>query len=143
MGTSKIGGTKAASKAKTTTQTARTAAKTTKSTSSTENLIKEIRRNTKRIFNSEQKVIIVMEGIRGELSVSDLCRKYAISTQTYYTWNKEFIEAGKRQLSGDLVRQATSSEVTDLKTENSKLKESLADLVVRYDIVKKSLKMLE
>jgi len=101
-------------------------------------LIKEIRRNTKRIFTAEQKIIIIMEGIRGELSIAELCRKYGIATKTYYTWNKEFIEAGKRQLSGDIVRQATSSEVIELRAENAKLKESLADLVVRYDIVKKS-----
>ena len=103
-----------------------------------EMLIKEIRRNTKRIFTAEQKIIIIMEGIRGEVSIAELCRKYNIATQTYYTWNKDFIEAGKRQLSGDIVRQATSSEVIELRAENIKLKESLADLVVRYDIVKKS-----
>lgn len=117
--------------------------KSTTKTNTSEQLIKEIRRNTRKIFTSEQKVLIVMEGIRGELSISELCRTHGISTQTYYTWNKEFIEAGKRQLSGDILRQATSSEVADLKVENTKLKESLADLVVRYDIVKKSLSLLE
>ena len=101
-----------------------------------EMLIKEIRRNTKRIFTAEQKIIIIIEGIRGEVSIAELCRKYGIATQTYYTWNKEFIEAGKRQLSGDIVRQATSSEVIELRAENTRLKESLADLVIRYDIVK-------
>ena len=108
-----------------------------------EKLIKEIRRNTKRIFTAEQKIIVIMEGIRGELSIAELCRKYGIATQTYYTWNKEFIEAGKRQLSGDIVRQATSSEVAELKAENTRLKESLADLVIRYDIVKKSLSSMD
>lgn len=112
-------------------------------TEKSEKFIKDIRRSTKRIFSSEQKTLIIIEGMRGELSVAELCRKYAISTQTYYTWNKEFIEAGKRQLSGDAVRGATSDEVGELRAENRKLKESLADLVVRYDIVKKSLKMLD
>src|SRR5574344_281802 len=112
-------------------------------TSKSEKFIKEIRRATKRIFTSEQKVLIIMEGIRGEMSIAELCRKYGISTQTYYTWNKEFIEAGKRQLSGDAVRGATSDEVSELRLENKKLKESLADLVVRYDIVKKSLKLMD
>lgn len=112
-------------------------------TAKSEKLIKEIRRATKRIFTSEQKVLIIMEGIRGEMPIAELCRKYGISTQTYYTWNKEFIEAGKRQLSGDAVRGATSDEVSELRLENKKLKESLADLVVRYDIVKKSLKLLD
>ena len=119
--------------------------KTTKnsSTSKSENLIKDVRRNTKRIFSSEQKTIIIMEGIRGEMSITELCRKHSISTATYYTWNKEFIEAGKSRLSGDITRQATSDEVSQLRTENSRLKESLADLVIRYDIVKKSLQILE
>ena len=106
-----------------------------------EKLIKDMRRATKRIFSSEQKTLIVMEGIRAEVSVAELCRKYGISTQTYYTWNKEFIEAGKRQLAGESLRGATSDEIRELVAENKKLKESLADLVVRYDIVKKSLRL--
>ncbi len=106
-------------------------------------LVKGIRRNTKRIFTSEQKVLIVMEGIRGEQSIAELCRKYGISDSTYYKWNKEFIEAGKARLDGDIVREATSDEVKELRQENIRLKEALADLVVRYDVVKKSLKLIE
>jgi len=102
-----------------------------------EQLLKEIRRKTKRIYSAEQKIIIVMEGIRGETSIAELCRRYGIAEPTYYKWNKEFVEAGKRRLSGDEARQATSSEVEDLRRENLKLKESLADLVIRYEIVKK------
>jgi transposase len=102
-----------------------------------EQLLKEIRRKTKRVFSAEQKIIIVMEGIRGETSIAELCRRYGIAETTYYKWNKEFVEAGKRRLSGDEARQATSSEVSDLRKENLKLKESLADLVIRYEIVKK------
>jgi len=102
-----------------------------------EQLLKEIRRKTKRVFSAEQKIIIVMEGIRGETSIAELCRRYGIAETTYYKWNKEFVEAGKRRLSGDEARQATSSEVADLRRENLKLKESLADLVIRYEIVKK------
>ena len=108
-----------------------------------ESLLKDIRRNTKRIFTSEQKVLIVMEGIRGEQSIAELCRKYGISDSTYYKWNKEFIEAGKARLYGDIVREATSDEVKELRLENIRLKEALADLVVRYDVVKKSLKLIE
>lgn len=108
-----------------------------------EKLIRNTRRLTKPVYTAEQKVNIVMEGIRQEQSVAVLCRKYGISSSTFYTWNKEFIEAGKRQLSGDTIRQATSEEVTELRQENTRLKEDLADLVVRYDIVKKSLKALE
>ena len=106
--------------------------------SSSESLLKDIRRNTKRIFTSEQKVLIVMEGIRGEQSIAELCRKYGISDSTYYKWNKEFIEAGKARLDGDIVREATSNEVKELRQENIRLKEALADLVVRYDVVKKA-----
>ena len=102
-------------------------------------LLKDVRRNTKRIFTSEQKVLIVMEGIRGEQSIAELCRKYGISDSTYYKWNKEFIEAGKARLDGDIVREATSDEVKELRQENIRLKEALADLVVRYDVAKKSL----
>ena len=108
-----------------------------------ESLLKDIRRNTKRIFTSEQKVLIVMEGIRGERSIAELCRKYGISDSTYYKWNKEFIEAGKARLDGDTVREVTSDEVKELRHENIRLKEALADLVVRYDVVKKSLKLIE
>ena len=106
--------------------------------SSTEKLIKEIRRSTQKAYTSEQKILIVMEGMRAELSVAELCRKYGISQPTYYKWNKEFIEAGKKRLSGDQQREATSDEVKELRKENSLLKESLADLVIRYDIVKKA-----
>jgi len=81
--------------------------------------------------------------MRGEMTVAELCRKHGISEPTYYKWNKEFIEAGKKRLSGDETREATSDEVKELRKENTALKESLADLVIRYDIVKKSLNMLE
>ena len=102
-----------------------------------EALLKEIRRKTQRIYSAEQKIIIVMEGIRGEETIAELCRRYGIAETTYYKWNKEFIEAGKRRLSGDEVRQATSSAVEELRRENKKLKESLADIMIRYDIQKK------
>ena len=82
---------------------------------SSKSLLKDIRRNTKRIFTSEQKVLIVMEGIRGEQSIAEICRKYGISDGTYYKWNKEFIEAGKARLDGDIVREATNDEVKELR----------------------------
>ena len=80
-----------------------------------ESLLKDIRRNTKRIFTSEQKVLIVMEGIRGEHSIAELCRKYGISDSTYYKWNKDFIEAGKARLDGDTIRETTNDEVKELR----------------------------
>lgn len=121
--------------------TSKTTSKTSKS--GTEKLIKEIRRQTQKVYSSEQKILIVMEGTRAELSIAELCRKYGISQPTYYKWSKEFVEAGKKRLSGDETREATSDEVNDLRKENTRLKESLADLVIRYDIVKKSLALLD
>ena len=111
--------------------------------SNPENYLKDIRRKTRRIFTAEQKILIVMEALRAETSIAELCRKHAIQESTFYKWNKEFIEAGKKQLSGDTFRQATTEEVSQLREENRKLKETVADLVIRYDIVKKSLEILE
>jgi transposase len=110
---------------------------------STENFIKDIRRKTRRLFSSEQKIMIVMEALRGENSSAEICRKYGITQSLFYKWNKEFMEAGKKRLNGDTTRQATSEEVTDLRKENQRLKEMVADLMLRYDIVKKSLTILE
>ena len=90
--------------------------------SSTENFVKDIRRKTRRLFTSEQKILIVMEAIRGESPVAELCRKYGIHQAQFYRWNKEFLEAGKKRLAGDTTREATSSEVDDLLKENEKLK---------------------
>lgn len=115
----------------------------TKKKQTTENFIKEIRRRTRRIFSSEQKITIVMEALRAEISVAELCRKYSIQESQFYKWNKEFLEAGKKRLSGDTTREATSDEVTELRKENQRLKEIVADLVLRYDIVKKSLTALD
>lgn len=108
-----------------------------------EKFVKDIRHNTRRIFTAEQKILIVMEALRAEISVSELCRKYAISQSQFYKWNKEFLEAGKKRLSGDITREATSDEVSDLRKENLRLKEIVADLVIRYDIVKKTLDSLD
>jgi transposase len=115
----------------------------TRKKQSAENYIKDIRRKTRRLFSSEQKIQIIMEALRAESSIAELCRKHSIQESTFYKWNKEFLEAGKKRLSGDLTREATSDEVADLRKENLKLKETLADLVLRYDIVKKSLNALD
>jgi len=111
--------------------------------STTENFVKDIRRKTRRLFTSEQKILIVMESIRGENSVAEICRKYGIHQTQFYKWNKEFLEAGKKRLAGDTTREATSDEVAELRKENQRLKEMVADLLLRYDIVKKSLTILE
>ena len=106
---------------------------------STENFIKDIRRKTRRLFSSEQKILIVMEALRGESSTSEICRKHGIAQSLFYKWNKEFMEAGKKRLNGDTTREATSDEVADLRKENQQLKVMLADLMLENHIVKKSL----
>ena len=111
---------------------------TNKKKQTAENYIKEIRRKTKRIFSSEQKINIVMEALRAEVSVAELCRKYSINASQFYKWNKEFLEAGKKRLSGDTTREATSDEVVEMRKEIQHLKVTIADLVLRYDIVKKA-----
>jgi transposase len=98
---------------------------------SAENFIKDIRRKTRRLFSSEQKITIVMEALRGEDSIAEICRKYGITQSLFYKWNKEFMEAGKKRLNGDTTRQATSDEVTELRKENQRLKEMVADLMLR------------
>mgnify|MGYP003616723221 FL=1 len=114
----------------------------TENKSTPETYLKDIRRKTRRVFTAEQKILVVMEALRAETSIAELCRKYAIQESTFYKWNKEFIEAGKKRLSGDTTREATSDEVALLREENRKLKETVADLVIRYDIIKKSLEIL-
>ena len=110
---------------------------------SSEKFVKDIRKNTRRIFTAEQNLLIVMEGLCAATSVAEICRQHHIAQSQFYSWNKEFMEAGKKRLNGDVIREATSDEVSDLKKENARLKEMVADLVLRYDIVKKSLDMLD
>ena len=105
---------------------------------SAEKHVKEIRRKTRRKFSAEEKIRIVLEGLRGEYSIAELCRREGIAQGLYYTWSKEFLEAGKRRLSGDTERQATSGEVSGLKREMRDLKEVVADLTLENRILKKS-----
>jgi len=102
-----------------------------------ESKVREIRRKTRRKFSAEEKIRIVLEGLRGEDSIAELCRREGISPNLYYNWSKEFLEAGKRRLQGDTKRQATSPEVSDLREENARLKELVADLSLRNAVLKK------
>src|SRR5688572_13788181 len=86
-----------------------------------ENFIKDIRRKTRKLYSSEQKILIVMEALRGEASVAEICRKHGITHSMFYKWNKEFMEAGKKRQAGDTTREATSDEVVELRKENQKL----------------------
>ncbi len=106
---------------------------------STEAAVREIRRKTRRKFSPEEKVRIVLEGLRGEQSVSELCRREGIAANLYYRWSKDFLEAGKKQLAGDTVREATSDEVKGLHSENQELKEVVAEITLKNRVLKKSL----
>ena len=92
-----------------------------------EQVVKDIRRATRRHFSAEDKIRIVLDGLRGEDSIAELCRKEGIAQSLYYVWSKEFMEAGKRRLAGDTARAATTDEVRDLRREASALKECVAD----------------
>jgi len=105
---------------------------------STEKTIRDIRRATRKRYSSEEKIRIVLEGLRGEDSIAELCRREGINSNVYYRWSKEFMEAGKKRLSGDTVREATSDEVKTLRSEASALKETLAELVMENRLLKKS-----
>ncbi|MGZ3392051.1 MAG: IS3 family transposase [Isosphaeraceae bacterium] len=102
-----------------------------------EQVIKDIRRATRRHFSAEDKIRIVLDGLRGEDSIAELCRKEGIAQSLYYTWSKEFMEAGKRRLAGDTARAATGDEVNDLRREASALKECVADLTLENRLLKK------
>src|SRR5450432_4353175 len=103
-----------------------------------EQVIKDIRRVTRRHFSAEDKIRIVLDGLRGEDSIAELCRREEIVQNLYYRWSKEFLEAGKRRLAGDTARAATSDEVRDLRREASALKEVVAELTLENRLLKKS-----
>ena len=104
-----------------------------------ERVMKDIRRATRRHFSAEDKIRIVLDGLRGDDSIAELCRREGISQGLYYTWSKEFMEAGKRRLAGDTARAATTNEVKDLRREAGALKEFVADLTIENRLLKKSM----
>jgi len=105
---------------------------------SPESVVREIRRNSRRKYTAEEKIRIVLEGLKGEVSISELCRREGIVSNLYYRWSKDFLEAGKKRLQGDTVREATSSEVSDLRSENDQLKQLVAELSLNNRLLKKS-----
>ena len=102
-------------------------------------VVKDIRRATRRQFLADEKIRIVLEGLRGEESIAELCRREGIASSMYYGWSKEFLEAGKRRLAGDTARAATSDEVRDLRRETSALKEIVAEQALELRLLKKSM----
>jgi len=106
---------------------------------SSERIIKDIKRKTRRQYSTEEKIRIVLDGLRGEDSIAELCRREGISQGIYYKWSKDFMEAGKKRLAGDIVRQANSSEVTHLRKEAHELKEVVAEQTLELRLLKKSM----
>ena len=101
-------------------------------------LVRNIKRQTRRKFNAEEKIRIVLAGLRGEDSIAELCRKEGLHQNLYYRWSKEFLEAGKKRLSGDTEREASTSDVKSLRDETSQLKEALAEVILENRLLKKS-----
>ncbi len=108
-------------------------------TDSAEKAIRDIRRATRRRFSAEEKIRIVIDGLRGEDSIAELCRREGINQNLYYRWSKEFMEAGKKRLAGDTAREATSDEVKGLRREAAALKEVVAELTLENRLLKKSM----
>ena len=104
-----------------------------------EQIVKDIRRATRRHFSAEEKIRVVLEGLRGEESIAELCRRQGIASSMYYGWSKEFLEAGKKRLAGDTARAATSDEVKHLRREAQALKEVVADLTLENRLLKESM----
>lgn len=105
--------------------------------STVEKRVSEIKRRTRRKYSTEEKIRIVLEGLRGETTIAELCRKEGINQNTYYRWSKDFLEAGKKRLKGDTEREANTSEVQELRKENSQLKHLVADLSIENLSLKK------
>jgi transposase len=103
-----------------------------------EKTVRDIKRSTRRHFSAEDKIRIVIAGLRGEDSIAELCRKEGIQQNLYYRWSKDFLEAGKKRLAGDTVREATSDEVKTLRAQTRQLKEALAEATLENRLLKKS-----
>jgi len=115
--------------------------KSTGKQSASERLVKDIKRKTRKIYSAEEKIRIVLDGLRGEMSVSELCRREGIAESVYYKWSKDFLEAGKKRLAGDTARAANADEVKGLRQEARDLKEVVAEQTLELRLLKKSMLM--
>jgi len=106
---------------------------------SASSLISELKRKTRRTYGSEEKIRIIIDGMRGEMTIAELCRREGISQGIYYKWSKDFMDAGKRRLTGDTMREANTTEVKGLKDENRSLKVLVAELSLKNRDLKKNL----
>jgi len=113
--------------------------KSNKPHSQSERLVKDIRRKTRKQYSAEEKIRIVLDGLRGEDSIAELCRHEGIAQSLYYKWSKEFLEAGKQRLAGNITREASTDEVKGLRREARDLKECVADLTLENRLLKKSM----
>ena len=109
------------------------------SKSTVEKRIRDIKRRTLKRYTTEEKIRIVLEGVKGESTIAELCRREGINENSYYRWSKDFLDAGEKRLQGDTIREATSTEVKGIKEDNSHLKQLVADLLMKNDVLKKSL----
>lgn len=114
-----------------------------KTSKSPKSVVREIKRKTRRKFNSEERIRIILEGLKGEDSIAAICRREGIAPSLYYKWSKMFLQAGKRRLNGDTLREANSDEVGELRKENEELKQLVAELSLKNRVLKKSLNGLE
>jgi transposase len=110
---------------------------------SPESVVREIKRKIRRKFNPEEKISIILEGLKGEESIAAICRREGIAPSLYYKWSKSFLEAGKQRLKGDTIREANSDEVSAIRKENEQLKQLVAELSLKNRVLKKSLSGLE
>ena len=104
----------------------------------TRSFVRQVRAATRRKYTSEEKIRIVLEGFRREVTVNDLCRREGIKPHSYYAWTKEFMEAGKERLSRDTVRDATRQEIVELRRENGELKQLVGELSLQVSRLKKT-----
>ena len=104
-----------------------------------ERIVKDIKRKTRKQYSAEEKIRIVLDGLRGEESIAELCRIEGIAQGLYYKWSKDFMEAGKKRLAGDITRQANTTEVKGLRSEARELKECVAELTLENRLLKKSM----
>ncbi len=114
-----------------------------KKTPYTKSIIRDIKRRTYKKYTAEEKIRIILEGLRGEEAIASICRREGINPNLYYKWSKDFLEAGKKRLTGDTQREATSNEVINLRKENDELKQVVVEQTLRERVLKKSLRGLE
>lgn len=108
-----------------------------------EAVVRDIKRVTRNKYSAEDKIRIILEGLRGETAITEICRREGLGTNLYYRWSKDFLEAGKKRLQGDILREANSNDVNDLRKENTQLKELVANFAIKNEVLKKSLRGLD